>query len=209
MGQQSHLEGNKLDFIFWGIWGKRCMFIGKVAGDQGNGTEMRPGHGIWGGRLPLVIPGDRWSLSLSRRLLRSRDPCLTGWGGWPSNMLMMSMRSMLFRAVYKLSTAVKKRSHRHAWKKEEEGWVSRNHKSVALSEVKWQMSTANLDLLTLCPLALESGPQVEQCGALLQQWVWILHTNLVNVIHTQLKLTCQLCLESDRRKIKKAGEIFI
>lgn len=97
----------------------------------------------------------------------------------------------------------------HAWKKEEEGWVSRNHKSVALSEVKWQMSTANLDLLTLCPLALESGPQVEQCGALLQQWVWILHTNLVNVIHTQLKLTCQLCLESDRRKIKKAGEIFI
>lgn len=52
---------------------------------------------------------------------------------------------------------------------EEERWVSRNHKSVALSEVKWQMSAANSDLLTLCPLALASGPQVEQCGALLQQ----------------------------------------
>lgn len=62
---------------------------------------------IWGGSLPLVIPGERWSLSLCRRLLSSREPCLAGWGCWPSNIFTMSIRSILFRAVYKLSTAGK------------------------------------------------------------------------------------------------------
>lgn len=84
------------------------MFIGKVAQGQSNGDMGKGLHyGIWGGNLPLVIPGERCSLSLFRRLLRSREPCLAGWGGWPSNMFTMSIRSILFRAVYKLSTAVK------------------------------------------------------------------------------------------------------
>lgn len=39
----------------------------------------------------------------------SREPCRTGWGGWPSNMLTMSIRSMLFRAAYRLSTAAETR----------------------------------------------------------------------------------------------------
>lgn len=57
---------------------------------------------------PLVKPGDRCSLSWCRRLLSSRDPCLAGGAGapcWPSSILMMSRRSMLFRAAYRLSTA--------------------------------------------------------------------------------------------------------
>lgn len=63
--------------------------------------------------LPLVIPGERCSRSLCRRLLMSREPCLAGWGGWPSNMLTMSMRSILFKAAYKLSTAAKTRDKLH------------------------------------------------------------------------------------------------
>ena len=47
--------------------------------------------------------------------------------------------------------------------------------------------------LTLGPFALTSGPEVEQCRALLQQGVGILHTDLIDIIHTELKLTCQLC----------------
>lgn len=47
--------------------------------------------------------------------------------------------------------------------------------------------------LTLCPLALPGGPQVEQRRALLQQRVGILHTDLIDVVHAELKLSCQLC----------------
>lgn len=57
-------------------------------------------------------------------------------------------------------------------------------------------------ILTLGPLALAGGPQVEQCRALLQQRVGILHTDLIDVIHAELKLTCQLCAENEREKIK-------
>lgn len=82
------------------------MFIGKVAWRKQDIGKRLP-CAIWGGSLPLVIPGERWSLSVCRRLLKSREPCLAGWGGWPSNMVTMSIRSILFRAVYKLSTAVR------------------------------------------------------------------------------------------------------
>lgn len=55
-------------------------------------------------------------------------------------------------------------------------------------------------VLTLGPLALSGSPEVEQCRALLEQGVWILHTYPVDVIDTQLKLTCQLCAENERRE---------
>lgn len=46
----------------------------KAEGTVGMGCTMRCG----GMGLPLVIPGERWSLSLCRRLLRSRESCLIG-----------------------------------------------------------------------------------------------------------------------------------
>lgn len=57
-------------------------------------------------------------------------------------------------------------------------------------------------ILTFGPLSLAGGPQVEQCRALLQQRVGILHTDLINVIHAELKLACQLCAEDESEKIK-------
>lgn len=165
---------------------------------SGKGLHCR----MWGkgrGRgLPLVIPGERWSLPLCRRLLISREPCLTGWGGWPSNMLIMSTRSMLFRAVYKLSTAVKSRHKKTRMRREgfqQLEWSKRDKKEIC--------SKLRSQLLTLGPLALTSGPQVEQCRALLQQGVGILHTDLIDVIYAKLKLTSQLCLRH-RRSSKQA-----
>lgn len=56
--------------------------------------------------------------------------------------------------------------------------------------------------LTFGSLALAGGPQVEQGRALLQQRVGILHTDLINVIHAELKLACQLCAGDELEKIK-------
>lgn len=55
-------------------------------------------------------------------------------------------------------------------------------------------------ILTLGPLALAGGPQVEQGRALLQQRVRILHTDLIDVIYAELKLTCQLCIDNETEK---------
>ena len=38
-------------------------------------------------------------------------------------------------------------------------------------------------------LALPGSPQVQQRGALLQKRVWVLHPDLVDVVHTELELT--------------------
>lgn len=75
----------------------------------------------------------------------------------------------------------------------------------------WEKFTAISDshTLTLGPLAFAGGPQVEQCRALLQQRVGILHTDLIDVIHTELKLACQLCVENKSEKIKQVREIFV
>lgn len=125
MGQHQEVgdssRENKLHFIFKGFWGQLGCFYKKAVHDQGRRNKGQGLHCESFGEKnsPLVIPGERCSLSLCRRLLRSRDPCLAGWGGWPSNMLTMSIRSILFRAVYKLSTAEK--SH-----VKEKGFGSRN-----------------------------------------------------------------------------------
>lgn len=78
-------------------------YLGAGFGKSGRGQE---------GSLnsPLVTPGERCSLSCLR-LLGSREPWLAGWGGCPSSRLTMSMRSMLFRAMYKLSTADARTRH--------------------------------------------------------------------------------------------------
>ncbi len=62
-------------------------------------------------------------------------------------------------------------------------------------------SNLRCHILTLGPLALAGGPQVEQRRALLQQRVGILHTDLIDVIHAELKLACQLCAENASEKI--------
>lgn len=61
-------------------------------------------------------------------------------------------------------------------------------------------------ILTLGPLSLTGGPQVEQRRALLQQRVRIFHTDLIDVIHTELQLTCQLCDEDEPEKIMQVKE---
>ena len=106
----------------------RCVATrpGSSTGEQkgrGEGGGGRQGGGVFnwfwgsrdegGGTLPLVRPGEALSLSLCRRRLGS----LASWrplggGPWPSSMLTMSMRSMLFRAVYKLSTAQRERDRK-------------------------------------------------------------------------------------------------
>lgn len=126
--------------------GNRCLFIGKVAQGQIKRDMMKEMHcRIWGGSLPLVIPGERWSLSLCRRLLTSREPCLAGWDCWPSNIFTMSIRSIFFRAVYKLSTEVKTHGgeSRAETEKEKQGRVSRNtqqwhYSNLTLTGIKRQ-----------------------------------------------------------------------
>lgn len=64
-------------------------------------------------------------------------------------------------------------------------------------------------ILTLGPLALAGGPQVEQRRALLQQRVGILHADLIDVVHAELKLPRQLCAGKEPEKIALMKEIFI
>lgn len=83
------------------------------------------------------------------------------------------------------------------------GWVEEAETSVL--QIKAQRNERNSlwsHILTLGPLALAGGPQVEQCRALLQQRVGILHTDLIDVIHAELKLACQLCVENESETIK-------
>lgn len=63
-------------------------------------------------------------------------------------------------------------------------------------------------ILTLGPLAFACGPQVEQRRALLQQRVGILHTDLIDIIHAQLKLTCQFCKHKPGKPMQTRG-VFI
>lgn len=63
-------------------------------------------------------------------------------------------------------------------------------------------------ILTLGPLALAGGPEVEQRRALLQQRVRILHTYLIDVIHAELKLARQLCEGNENATIPEVKEIF-
>lgn len=72
-----------------------------------------------GEALPLLRLGETWSLSLCLRLLDSRACLPAGCGPWPSNMFTMSIRSMLFKAVYKLSTV--HRSHKRERETEKGG----------------------------------------------------------------------------------------
>lgn len=53
--------------------------------------------------------------------------------------------------------------------------------------------------LTLGPFAFSAGPQAEQSRTLVQQRVWILHTDPVDVVHTELELTGQLCQMEEKK----------
>lgn len=46
--------------------------------------------------------------------------------------------------------------------------------------------------LTLGPLALPARPQAEQGGALVQQRVWVLHADPVDVVHAEVQFAGQL-----------------
>lgn len=49
--------------------------------------------------------------------------------------------------------------------------------------------------LTFGLFTLSADPQVEEGRALVKQWVWIFCTDPVDVINTELKLSCQLLNE--------------
>lgn len=69
-----------------------------------------------------------------------------------------------------------------------------------LSDVKQCLHVLCWGELTLGPFAFSAGPQVQQGGALVQQWVGILHTDPVDVVHAKLKLSRQLCREDRGRR---------
>lgn len=140
-------------------------------------------------------------------------------------MLTMSIRSILFRATYRLSTAGMVCGGET--QKEEKGSKDTQHNhynpDVTLTRLKTESglymhvdeemrskhSKPRCHILTLGPLSLTGGPQVEQRRALLQQRVRILHTDFVDVIHTELQLTCQLCDEDESEKIMQVKEVLM
>lgn len=87
-----------------------------------------------------------------------------------------------------------KERHKKTKKKRRE-WVPRTD-SNTITTIIWLWlggeihSNLRSHILTLGPFALAGGPQVEQRRALLQQGVRILHADLIDIIHTELKLAC-------------------
>lgn len=100
-----------------------------------------------------------------------------------------------------------KEEHKMTRKKRKRGRVPRtNSNTITNNNNKEGMRKIHTKLrsyiLTLGPLALTGGPQVKQCRALLQQRVGILHADLIDVIHAELKLARQLCIENESEEIK-------
>lgn len=107
------------------------------------------------------------------RLLRRQAPSSEeqAAGCAASSAATTSARSMFFRAVHSVSTKSTTR-------------VSRG--PLTPGPLPCQSG------LTVGPPALPGGPQVEQSGALVQQGVWILHTDAVDVVHAEVQLAGQL-----------------
>lgn len=72
-------------------------------------------------------------------------------------------------------------------------WEFSNPTSQHLWLLLQVVCTRNVSPLTLGPLSLSAGPQIEQSWTLVQQGIGIFNTDPVDVIHSKLKLAGQLC----------------